>query len=147
MGEIRQILKEKKDFYLFSKVILAFQKWGISLHCVTTMFWQYIYSNVLYMYVRIRKYIWCWKRLNSSRYFMSLSLVIFWKFPSFPSNSHVGGICYFFFYNSPKLLSCFFFKQNQLKFSYDRVQTFLLTGIYVRDGFHENKSEWMDFLL
>jgi hypothetical protein len=54
---------------------------------------------------------------------------------------------FFFFHNSPKLLSCFFFKQNQLKFSYDRVQTFLLTGIYVRDGFHENKSEWMDFLL
>jgi len=21
------------------------------------------------------------------------------------------------------------------------------TGIYVRDGFHENKREWMDFLL
>ena len=27
----------EKRFYLFSKVILAFQKWGICLHCTTAM--------------------------------------------------------------------------------------------------------------
>lgn len=45
--------------------------------------------------------------------------------PSIPSNGHAGDQCYFlFYYNLAKLLSCFFFLQNLLKFLYDRVQVF-----------------------
>ena len=39
--------------------------------------------------------------------------------PEIPANGHVGGLCYFlFYYNSPKLLSCFFFQQNMLNLKF-----------------------------
>jgi len=31
MGEIRQIVKKKKDFICFQRLYLPFQKWGICL--------------------------------------------------------------------------------------------------------------------
>ena len=40
------------------------------------------------------------------------------KIPSIPSNGHVGVLWqFFFYYNSPKLLSCYLYHHNPLKFS------------------------------
>ena len=72
--------------------------------------------------------------------------------PSIPSNGHIGGLCLFlFYYNSPKLLSCFFFLQNQLKFSYNcadfpSADIFVVqTGIFVRDVFMKLKENGWAF--
>ena len=61
---------------------------------------------------------------------MSLIFTLRYEFelstlPSIPSNGHGGGLCFLqFYYNLGKLLSCFYFQQNQLKFVYYLVQIF-----------------------